>query len=135
MAGRVTQHRVHLNRKPRRRLETLVRRRSPQHWLVQRARVVLLSAEGLEVHQIGARLSIDRQVVRRWVKRYIAQGYDGLRDRRRSGRPPEIEHHVWQKLATVAKAGDKDAIAKQVAVLNKEGCGGCHTNYRGEKAK
>lgn len=40
-----------------------------------------------------------------------------------------------QKLATVAKAGDKDAIAKQVAVLNKEGCGGCHTNYRGEKAK
>lgn len=40
-----------------------------------------------------------------------------------------------QKLATVAKAGDKDAIAKQVAVLNKDGCGACHTTYRGERVK
>jgi cytochrome c556 len=40
-----------------------------------------------------------------------------------------------EKLAQVAKAGDKDAIEKQVAVLNKEGCGGCHTTYRGERVK
>jgi transposase len=101
MAGRVTEHRVRLNRKPRKRLEILVRRRSPQHWMVQRAQIVLLSADGLEVHEIGARLSVDRQVVRRWVKRYLSEGFDGLRDRARSGRPPEIERHVWQKLATV----------------------------------
>lgn len=101
MAGRETQHRVRLNGKPRKRLEKLVRRRSPEHWMVLRARIVLLSADGLEVHEIGARLSVDRQVVRRWVKRYVAEGFNGLRDRVRSGRPPEIEHHVWQKLATV----------------------------------
>ena len=40
-----------------------------------------------------------------------------------------------QKLASVAKDGDKDAIAKQVAALSKNGCGGCHNTYRGEKAK
>jgi cytochrome c556 len=40
-----------------------------------------------------------------------------------------------EKLATVAKAGDKDAIKKQVAVLSKDGCGACHKTYRGEKAK
>jgi len=40
-------------------------------------------------------------VVRRWLKRYLAHGFDGLTDRRRSGRPPEIESHVWQKLATL----------------------------------
>ncbi len=91
MAGRITEHRVQLNRKPRKRLEILVRRRNPQHWMVQRARIVLLSAEGLEVHEIGAQLSIDRQVVRRWVKRYISAGFDGLRDQKRSGRQPEIE--------------------------------------------
>jgi transposase len=101
MAGRETQHRVRLNRKPRKRLEALVRRRSPEHWMVQRARIVLLSADGLEVHEISARLSVDRQLVRRWVKRYLAEGFDGLCDRKRSGRPLEIEHHVWQKLATV----------------------------------
>lgn len=101
MAGRVTKHRVTLNRKPRKRLEILVRRRSREHFMVERARIVLLSADGLEVHEISARLSVDRQVVRRWVKRYIAAGFDGLDDRPRSGRPPEVEHHVWQKLATV----------------------------------
>jgi transposase len=101
MAGRVTEHRVRLNRKPRTRLEILVRRRSPQHWMVQRARIVLLSADGLEVHEIGSQLSVDRHVVRRWVKRYISAGFDGLRDQQRSGRPPQIERHVWQKLATV----------------------------------
>lgn len=40
-----------------------------------------------------------------------------------------------EKLATVAKAGDKDAIAKQAAALSKNGCGGCHKTYRGEKVK
>jgi transposase len=69
--------------------------------MVLRARIALLSADGLEVHEIGACLSVDGQVVRRWVKRYLEAGFDGLRDRPRSGRPPEIEHHVWQKLATI----------------------------------
>lgn len=55
----------------------------------------------LEVHEIGARLSVDRQIVQRCVKRYLSESFDGLRDRARSGRPPEIERHVWQKLATV----------------------------------
>ena len=87
MAGRVTEHRVTLNRKPRKRLETLVRRRSRAHYMVLRARIVLLSADGLEVHEIAASLSVDRQVVRRWVKRYLEAGFDGLRDRPRSGRP------------------------------------------------
>jgi cytochrome c556 len=40
-----------------------------------------------------------------------------------------------EKLTTTAKGGDKDAIGKQVAVLNKEGCGACHTAYRGEAVK
>jgi transposase len=101
MAGRLTQYRVQLNRKPRKRLEKVIRRRSPGHWLVQRARIVLLSADGWEIHEISKALSIDRQVVRRWIKRYIAEGFDGLRDRERSGRPPEIGSDVWQKLTTL----------------------------------
>jgi hypothetical protein len=37
MQQRVTKYRIRLNRKPRRRLEALVRRRSPQHWMVARS--------------------------------------------------------------------------------------------------
>lgn len=99
--SRVTKYRVRLNRKPRRRLEAVVRRRSPEHWKVQRARIILLSDAGRGIAQIAAALSVDHQVVRRWLKRYLAEGFDGLCDRPKTGRPTAIEPHVWQKLATL----------------------------------
>jgi len=55
-------------------LETLVRRRSAQHWMVQRAQIVLLSADGLEVHDIGARL--DRAQRRRLHDEITRQDLD-----------------------------------------------------------
>lgn len=101
MRGRVSRYWVKLNPKPRKRLEAVVRRRTPQHWLVQRAKVVLLSHRRKSISEIAAVLSVDHQVVRRWVKRYLAEGYDGLKDRRRAGRPSLIDAEVWQKIATV----------------------------------
>ena len=96
MQGRVSKYRVRLNRKPRKRLEALVRRRTPEHRMVQRARIVLLADDGRSVNEICASLSVDCQVVRRWLKRYGAAGFEGLKEERRSGRPTEIEPHVWQ---------------------------------------
>jgi len=66
------------------------------------------SADGLAIHEICVGRSIDHQVVRRWLRRYLADGFDGLKDRHRTGRPTQIESHVWQKLATlVAQAPEK----------------------------
>lgn len=39
------------------------------------------------------------------------------------------------KLAAIAAGGDQQAIAKQVGVMGKRGCGGCHKPFRGAKAK
>ena len=39
------------------------------------------------------------------------------------------------KLASIARGGDQKAIAKQVGVMGKLGCGGCHKPFRGAKAK
>ena len=101
MKGRLTQYRARLKPKQRKRLASVVRRRSPQHWLVQRARIVLMSAQGMKVVEICAALSIDHQVVRRWVKRFNALGVDGLKDTERAGRPTEIEPRVLQKITTL----------------------------------
>lgn len=101
MRGTVSPYRVRLNKKPRKRLEKLVRRRTPRHSKVIRAKIILLADKGLRFREICERLSLDNQVVRRWVKRYLAYGFDGLEDRRRSGRPPEIDEKVWNKLATL----------------------------------
>jgi transposase len=90
-----------LKRKQRQQLEAVVRRRRPSHWLVIRARLILLSAEGRGVAEVAAALSLDRQVVRRWRKRFLEGGIDGLRDRDRSGAPPRIPTKAWQKAATL----------------------------------
>ena len=101
MRGKVSRYRVRLNAKQRRRLEAVVRRRSPQHWLVQRAKMVLLSHRGLKIFQICAALSADHQVVRRWLKRFLDGGFEALEDQHRTGRPPAIDQQVWQKVATL----------------------------------
>ena len=101
MRGSVSKYRIVLKRKQRKRLESIVRRRTASHWRVIRARVVLLSAEGQSITQVGAALSLDPQVVRRWRKRFIACGVDGLKDRQRTGRPAAIPARVWQKIATL----------------------------------
>ena len=101
MRGRISSYGVRLNRKPRKRLEALVRRRSERHAMVSRAKIVLASADGLTIRQICQRYALDHQVVRRWIKRYAAHGYDGLKEQQRPGRPSAIEPRVLQKITTV----------------------------------
>lgn len=101
MRGTVSKYHVRLKSKQRRRLAAVVRRRSESHWLVVRARIVLMSHAGLKLGEIAAALSVDHQVVRRWIKRFLADGFDGLKDRKKSGRPREIERRVLEKVATL----------------------------------
>jgi transposase len=101
MRGTVSKYRIQLKPKTRRRLEAVVRRRTKSHWLVIRSKVILLSSAGKGIAEIGAALSLDRQVVRRWLKRFLLNGFDGLKDRKRTGRPRVIERCVLQKVATL----------------------------------
>ncbi len=68
-------------------LVQLTRRPSVAAGLAQRARIVLLAAEGLPVRQIAPTVGVDRTVVRRWRDRFRAEGLVGLTDRPRPGRP------------------------------------------------
>jgi transposase len=101
MQGTVSKYVVALKRKQRKWLQRVVKRRTPSHWLVIRAKVVLLAAERRSITAICLSLSLDRQVVRRWCKRFLEGGVHALGDRPRAGRGPVIEPRVWQKVATV----------------------------------
>ena len=58
---------------------------------VQRARIVIMAADGLENQEIASRLGITRQKAGRWRNRYADLGIEGIRnDAPRSGRPPVI---------------------------------------------
>lgn len=71
-------------------LEAIVRRGTSQHRMVQRARMVLLRAEGVPLLDASRRLMVHRNNVRRWCDRYLQRGIAGLRDRPRSGRPRSL---------------------------------------------
>jgi transposase len=56
-----------------------------------RAQMILLSAEqGLKVPQIATIVRESEATVGRWLKRYLAEGLEGLQDAPRPGRPAEI---------------------------------------------
>ena len=55
---------------------------------VQRARILLLAAEGVVDSEIAERLGVARPTVIAWRKRYSQEGLSGrLADRHRRGRP------------------------------------------------
>jgi transposase len=68
-------------------LEKTVRRRTATQREAQRARIVLMAAEGLSNHEIARRLACSRYTVWQWRKRFFEEGLDGLADRPRPGRP------------------------------------------------
>jgi len=56
----------------------------------QRARIVLLAAEGVPNAEIARRLGVTRPTVVGWRRRYLESGIAGLSDLDRSGRPASI---------------------------------------------
>jgi transposase len=56
-----------------------------------RAQMILLAAEqGFKVRQIAAIVRESEATVLRWLKRYLAEGLEGLHDAPRPGRPSEL---------------------------------------------
>src|SRR6478672_2176280 len=60
------------------RLERLVRDRNTAQKVVWRARIVLLAGDGLTAEAIAAAVGKSLLTVRRWRRRYVAKGVDGL---------------------------------------------------------
>jgi transposase len=58
--------------------------------LAQRAKLLLLAAEGISNTAIAQQLGITRPTVIAWRQRYTREGLDGLADRPRPGRPQTV---------------------------------------------
>jgi transposase len=76
----------------RQRLESWLRSPTIQAGLAQRARIVLLAADGLSNVEIAQRVGVSRPTVTSWRARYVRSGIAGLADQARSGRPRTIDH-------------------------------------------
>jgi transposase len=83
-------------------LERVVRHQSGRASACQRARMVLLAAEGTSKCEIGRLVGSHYNNVAKWLRRWRERGMDGLADEARSGRPVEltatIVHRVIAKV-------------------------------------
>lgn len=95
-----------LKRGDRATLEAWVRARTTPQRVVERARIVLASADGVAGDAICTTVGVSRPTVSLWLNRYEADGRDGLAvDRPRSGRPRQLD--ATEEARIVAKTLDE----------------------------
>jgi transposase len=69
-----------------------------------RAQMMLLAAEkGLAAPGIAAIVREDEQTVRRWMKRYLAEGIEGLKDAPKSGNPGKVTPVYEERLLSAVR--------------------------------
>ena len=69
-------------------LEDIARKYTSPYFMVVRAKAILLAAQGLRNDQIADRISLPRQIISKWRKRFFEERLDGLENLPRPGRPP-----------------------------------------------
>ena len=90
---------IDLDAQTERELRVLSQRRRIEARLQQRARIVLLAAQGWQNKDIAVEVDLDRRQVALWRQRFLEGGVEALRkDAPRSGRPPSVTAEVESRI-------------------------------------
>lgn len=93
---------IKLSRHEREVLESRSRKYTLPYFEVFRAKMILLAAEGWSNDEIAAALSVGRDVVSLWRKRFFHERLSGLEVRARPGRPPIFPPEVVVQIKAIA---------------------------------
>jgi hypothetical protein len=88
MRGRTSTIKISLTEQQREILEGLLRRPKTPVGLAKRARAILLLAGGERFNQTAERVGMGERHLRKWARRFVEQGVEGLQDQARPGRVP-----------------------------------------------
>src|SRR5690606_9017753 len=90
-------------------LEIFSRSRSLPQGLVQRARIILMAAQGENNSRIAEKLNISKPTVGVWRRRYLDHGLEGLHDEMKPGRSRTIsDEQVAMVVRKTLKSKPKD---------------------------
>lgn len=115
---------LEINNEQREELVTMQRSLKLERRYVDRAKVILLSANGETIDSIMKQVSLSRRAVNKWRQRFKKNGLDGLKDAPRSGKKPFITPEqkalVIQKACSKPEGGytnwSQSRIAKEVGI-------------------
>lgn len=86
-------------------LESWLRSSNVRRSWAERARIVLLSSEGLSAETIGAHLGCSRRTVYKWRERFQEAGVDGLQDLPRPGQPTRLTSAKTKRILDLTTKG------------------------------
>jgi transposase len=112
-------------------LGRMTRSRTLGAGLVRRAQIVQHAVDGLNAPEIAACLDLCEALVRFWLKRFNARGLPGLKEEKRSGRPPTYTPEERSAVITAALSRPTDldlpfacwTLDRLVAHLGEKGIG------------
>jgi transposase len=88
----------------RRRLQAVARNRNSPQKHVWRAKIVLLSADGVGTNEIMRQTGTSKTCVWRWQERFMAEGFDGLlRDKTRPSRVAPLAVDVAERVVALTQ--------------------------------
>lgn len=92
---------IRISNEQRATLTSWTRKGKTEKRLADRARMVLLSAAGVDREAIAHRLGITPGLVSKWRRRFVERGADGLFDRPRSGKPRKYGEQAERRVRSV----------------------------------
>lgn len=122
---------VTIDARMREQLTTMSRARSLSQALAQRAKIILLAADGLNNSTIAVQLGLSRPTVGKWRRRFLSQGLVGLDEEARPGAPRAIsDEQVAALLRQTLKSKPKAATHWTCRSLAAETGVSCATVHR-----
>ena len=108
-------YRVRLDEPARREL----RRRAHESGVMPRTRdrleMVRLSDAGWSIPKIAQHFSMSERCVRRWIKTFLAEGFDALPDRPHVGQKSALTPEILAAIGTEVSKGERTWTAPQIA--------------------
>jgi transposase len=115
--------RVHLSEDEQATLREWTRKGTTEQRLVDRARIILLSDEGLTVEKIAERLHTRSARVSKWRQRFADGRLSALSDAPRPGKPPKYAEETERRLLALLDEPAPEGYAQWNGSLLAEGLG------------
>ena len=97
-----------------------IRSGTTEHRLVERARVILMAAEGLPTQAIARKLKTRAARVSKWRTRFARRGIEGLRDATREGAPSRYGKNTERRILAVLDEAPPEGYSTWTGALVAE---------------
>ena len=111
----------------RKELEEIINNEASSTRLVQRCKIILLTENGVPLKGIAEKLGVSRTTANTWRQIYLAQGIEGLKVKKRVGRPSKMAKQIlvrhFPELAgnlSLSLRNGLDLKSKSAPLLSKE---------------